>query len=247
MFCQTSRMNDGLGISARNRIAAYWWLASELVRRHPELNVIETYPMDGFYDCVSVIGSVANRDVHIDMNRLGSIHVHPEHIGFMTIEQILSSDDPLMGVRELERVCGLPKSSSVSSGSRIIVLRLIARVLSLVVNDTATWDVRMLTPDGSGHSTSLLEPESAVPDKWPFSTIFPTEALFHSFTIASKLGEDIYGRLWGLRKDGLVVAILDTRGYAYTREQRTSVKPLYARMGRSLTLTAVHALGNVLP
>ncbi|MGP6170378.1 TY-Chap2 family putative peptide chaperone [Microbacterium sp. A204] len=248
-------MSEGPGVSARHKIAAYWWLASELVRRHPELNVAETYPMDGFYDCVSVGGKSGDRDILIEMNREGSIHVHPAHSGFMAVEQVISHDDPLRAVRSLEQVAGLAKGASVSSGSRIITHRLIARVLTLVVNDVAEWDVRMLTRNGFGHSLSLFDRHSSplfdvetnANEKGHFSSIFPTEALFHSFLISSKAEEDVDGRLWALKKDGMVVAIFDTRGYVYTREQRASVKPLYARLGRSLTLTAVHALGGILP
>lgn len=245
--CQASSMTEALEVSERLRIATYWWLASELVRRHPELNVVETYPMDGFYDCLSVIGGSANGSVHIDMNRLGSVHVHPKHVGLMSVDELVSYEDPLKGVRRLEEAAGLPKGSSFSSGARIITLRLIAQTLALVVNDSSRWDVRMITPRGDGYSISLFEPETPNPAKWPFSAVFPSEALHHSFVVSSNLSEEVNGRLWGLQKDGLVVAIFDTRGLVYTREQRTSVKPPYARLGRSLTLTAVHALGNLLP
>src|SRR5690606_9769030 len=130
-------MSGGTGISARHKIATYWWLASELVRRHPELNVVETYPLDGFYDCVSVGGKSGDRDILIEMNREGSIHVHPAHTGFMTVEQVISHDAPLWAVRSLEEAAGLAQGASAVSGSRIITHRLIARVLTLVVNDPA--------------------------------------------------------------------------------------------------------------
>lgn len=32
-----------------------WWVASKLVRRHPQLGLIETHPGDGMYDCLSVV------------------------------------------------------------------------------------------------------------------------------------------------------------------------------------------------
>lgn len=246
-MCQTARMSGGDDIAMRHRLATYWWLASELVRRHPDLNVVETYPMDGFYDCIAVMGRASNRDVHVEMNRLGKIHVHPDKVGFMSTEGLMSHDDALQGVRELEAACGLPKSKSASSSSRLITLRLIARTLSLVVNDSSVWDVRMLTWDGHGHSVSLVEPETFAPKKTPFSSVFPSEPMFQSFVISSKPDEDSYGRFWGLSRNGETIAIFDTRGLIYTREQRVSLKPLYARLGRSLTLTTVHALGNVLP
>lgn len=234
-------------LSSRYRLATYWWLASELVRRHPKLNIVETYPLDGFYDCISVAGNIGGRDVLVEMNRLGSIHVHPEHIGLMGAQDVLASEEPLRALKTIEAAAGLADGKSGPSGTRLIALRLIARTLAFVLHDAAHWDVRMITPDGYGHSTSLFEPDPGGPEKAPLSSVFPTAALHHSFVVSSALDEDTRGRLWGLQKDGLIVAIFDTRGFVYTREQRVSIKPLYTRLGRSLTLTAVHALGNVLP
>ena len=65
----------------RYKLANYWWVVSEVIRRHPELKVEETYPMDGFYDCLTIYGVTNGQQVHIDLNRNGSIHAHPEHIG----------------------------------------------------------------------------------------------------------------------------------------------------------------------
>src|SRR4051794_35374654 len=52
-----------------------WWLASRLVRRHPELKLIETHPGGGQYDCLTLRKDQGTR---VDINRVGSIHVFSE-------------------------------------------------------------------------------------------------------------------------------------------------------------------------
>ncbi|WP_454116041.1 TY-Chap2 family putative peptide chaperone [Microbacterium aurum] len=34
-------------------IAQSWWIASELVRRHPDLVIHESHPGGGMYDCLT--------------------------------------------------------------------------------------------------------------------------------------------------------------------------------------------------
>lgn len=132
-------------LAPRFRVAIYWWIASELARRNRDLHLLETYPMDGFYDCLTLVGSVAGRQVHIDLNRHGSIHVHPDHIHFMEDRDVITNQDAHAAVKDIERIAGLsPEESAPASNGRIITLRLIARVLNSVVNDKAGWDARMI-------------------------------------------------------------------------------------------------------
>lgn len=49
------RAGEGVAANAAATQAAAWWVAAELVRRHPKrLMVIETHPAGGMYDCLSV-------------------------------------------------------------------------------------------------------------------------------------------------------------------------------------------------
>lgn len=53
-----------------------WWVASELIRRHPQLELIETHPGGGQYDCLSVLSADGAHKLHIDLNRRGRMHIH---------------------------------------------------------------------------------------------------------------------------------------------------------------------------
>lgn len=243
-------MSPTADVAPRYRVAAYWWIATELVRRNPKLVLVETYPLDGFYDCLTLFGDSGGRKVHIDLNRLGSIHIHPDHIHHLEDRQVIAHQDAHWAVKEIERVAGLtPAETTPSSNSRTITLRILARTLNYLVNDKSSWDVRMLDHHGfdiaSPHASTLFGPEHG---SHPFPNVFPTAQDFKAFATQSGLAESYEpGRLWTLLRDEVPVAVFDTKGVVHTRESRIALKPLYARMNRNLTQTMAHALGNLLP
>jgi hypothetical protein len=49
-------MTGHFEIAGRHKLAVYWWVASELIRRHPQLELFETHPLDSFYDCLTLVG-----------------------------------------------------------------------------------------------------------------------------------------------------------------------------------------------
>ncbi len=54
-----------------------WELAARLVGRHHGLRVIEDHPGGGQYDCLTIVGmDESQRSFRIDLNRVGSGHVH---------------------------------------------------------------------------------------------------------------------------------------------------------------------------
>lgn len=237
-------------VADRFRVAAYWWLATEILRRNPALELLETYPLDGFYDCLTLVGKVSGRDVHIDFNRLGSIHVLPDHIHMIEVGHVLQQQDAHWAVKEIEHAAGLhPDGHARTSNSRIITLRVLARAINYLVNDRSTWDIRMIDHDrldvAAPLAPDLFDPSI---DKYPFPTVFTTEAQFHAFLTLAELPHNYAdGRLWALLREGTPLAIFDTKGTVHTPESRVALKPVYARMNRNLTQTMVSALGGLLP
>jgi len=231
-------------------VSTYWWIATEILRRNPKLVLVETYPMDGFYDCLTLFGESGGRQVHIDLNRLGSIHIHPDHIHHLEDRQVIAHQDAHWAVKEIERVAGLtPAEKAPLSNSRLITLRIISRALNYLINDKSSWDARMLDDQSLdlavGSAPTTLDPK---PGSHPLASVFPTVHDLEAFAVSSGLphsGEP--GRLWALLRDGSPVAIFDTKGVVHTRESRIALKPLYARMNRNLTQTMAHALGDLLP
>lgn len=53
-----------------------WWIASEFLRRHPEFNLFETHPGQGQYDCLTILSLQRMDHRHIDLNRVGRMHIH---------------------------------------------------------------------------------------------------------------------------------------------------------------------------
>ena len=78
--------------------------------------------------------------------------------------------------------------------------------------------------------------------------MFPKERLYRAFVEASGLPYEFEpGRLWALQRDGIAVAVFDTKGFVHTEHAHTALKPLYARVNRNLTQTMMVALADVLP
>jgi hypothetical protein len=224
-------------------------VATELVRRNPKLDLFESYPLEGFYNCLTLWGELESGPIHIDMNRLGSIHVHPEHIAFMSGADVIANQDAHWAVKEIERAAGLhPSEQAPSSNARVIALRVMARTVNYLINDRSTWSLRMMTPDGYGWSLAFQSREHLESPTPPFTGMFPTARSFRSFLVESGMPAEFEpGRLWALTRDEVAVAIFDTKGVVRTRETTTRLKPLYARLNRNLTQTMAVALADVLP
>jgi hypothetical protein len=236
-------------VAGRFKLASYWWLASELVRRNPKLELRETYPMDGFYDCLSLFGDGSRGPVHIDLNRLGSVHVHPDHVPFIEVGELVSQENPHEAIKRLEEVAGLtPAIKAPASSARVVTLRVMAALMNFLVNDRARWDLRMLAPESSGYAIPILESLFADDDKSPLPGVFADPADFHAFLMSSRFAKPfVPGRFWALKRDDEVVAVFDTQGLVHTAHARTALKPLYARTARSITQTMVTALADLLP
>ncbi|MGO4534929.1 TY-Chap2 family putative peptide chaperone [Leifsonia sp. 2MCAF36] len=242
-------MNGLPEVASRYKLASYWWLASELVRRNPKLELRETYPMDGFYDCLSLFGDGSRGPVHIDFNRLGSVHVHPDHIHFMEISELVSRENPHDAIKRIEGVAGLtPAIKAPTSSARVVTLRVMAALMNFLVNDRARWDLRMLAPDASGYAIPVLESLFADDEQSPLPVVFPNPADFRAFLMGSRFAEPfVPGRFWALKRDDDVVAVFDTQGLVHTEHARITLKPLYARTGRNITQTMATALADILP
>ncbi|MFF9564740.1 hypothetical protein ACF1AJ_15450 [Leifsonia sp. NPDC014704] len=236
-------------VAGRYKLASYWWLASELVRRNPKLELRETYPNDGFYDCLSLFGDGSHGPVHIDLNRVGSVHVHPDHIHFTEVGELMSQENPHEAVKRIEEVAGLtPAIKAPASSARVVTLRVMAALMNYLVNDRSRWDLRMLTPGSSGYAIPILDTIGMDQNKSPLPEVFRDVADFHAFLMSSRFAEFfVPGRFWALRRGDDVVAVFDTQGFVHTADARTALRPLYARTGRNITQTMVTALAGLLP
>jgi hypothetical protein len=161
----TSLGVDITEFGSRLIIAQSWFIASELIRRHPELRLIETNPLTGQYNCLTI---VAQRDREprkiIDLNRNGRMKAYGT--GALVAEPIpwsetlssfaASQATPSRGhnaLKRLERDAGLTAPATTPASSpAALSYRVIARVLSGLLNDKAVWDARNEREDTDGWS-----------------------------------------------------------------------------------------------
>lgn len=219
----------------RLQIAQSWWIASELVRRHPHLLIVEHHPM-GFYDSLGIIDLKSdNRDPVVDINRPGSVHVHSsdefESIGLV---EALSFSNAHTVVKRVETAArwGTPAISPKTT-ARSLSYRVIARVLASMVNDRHEWEIRSEWWGDDPFRSDL--------EALPFA--------HHLANTAPKLGiqAEPFSQLWVLKRDHSPVAIFDSVGRVVTESGYRELLPIYRRTNRSLTWVIADALGDVLP
>ena len=141
--------------------AGSWQVAVELTRAMPDLQVFETHPGGGQYDCLTLVGERAK----LDINRAGSIHAHTsptgEHIPLVAAEEwqpMLTHPGGAAAVAELAASrCGLPRAKRrPPTSARLLQYRLIARLLASRMFASTRWDVRSRFHDSSGPEGSCV-------------------------------------------------------------------------------------------
>ncbi|WP_349426551.1 hypothetical protein [Microbacterium sp. LWS13-1.2] len=206
--------------SSRFAIAQSWWIASELVRRHPELMVYEMHPGGGQYDvlCVATPDQftpdpriVAPR---VMLNRAGTIQIHRGGQSEIVANwiSVLEAAGPHEIVKDIEARAGWGSpSSSPSTTERAIGYRFFAAALAMLINDRRPWDVRSESLDSSewGLSRAGLIGEFADVD----SELAGTPGL--------GIHGEPYSHYWALRRGAETVAVVSMEGYLY----RPGVEP----------------------
>ena len=109
---------------------ASWRVASDIVRRHPQVRVIETHPGGGQYDCVQLLlqPDKGTASPSIVLNRAGSAHIQfgdydskdMSWTGFWT--DYLAADDPRDVVRRLSDMAKLPQVSKLSRSTPAVLV-----------------------------------------------------------------------------------------------------------------------------
>ena len=133
--------------------AQSWWIASELVRRHPHLLLLETHPGGGQYDCLTLVdpgrrsaGAIAQ------INRAGTIQVRRSST-FSPISwaEAFAATGGHDVVRSIEAAAGLPAPTiAPATGPKALTYRVLARVLTSLVDDRREWDAENGYLDTSG-------------------------------------------------------------------------------------------------
>lgn len=158
-------LGEELSLPYQVNRALAWWIAAEIIRRHPEeVRVIETHPVGGQYDCVSLYRRDADDSLIAHMNLEGHIRHKPWFEGsggepdspvidprFSWLEVLAAEDRRQNVIKALESVCGLtsPKKTPPTV-TKSIGPRLIARFASALAFTSRTWHIRNAFHDSSG-------------------------------------------------------------------------------------------------
>lgn len=218
--------------------AQRWWIASELVSRHPDLFVVETKAGGGIFDCFSLVRPQGDgMELFAELVSNGRIHsaTNPDHEP-VTWRQTMDAPDGLDTVRALEKATGLGEPTIVSStAGKVLTYRVLARVLGSLVNDRHAWDARYGMEDWFDRRSERRELDR-------FSSI----DLDH-FRQGDPFGRMSY-RLWILFRDEEPVAVLDIDGQLHQQDRPpVDLSEVHRQSGSSLTATVGTSMGHLLP
>lgn len=201
--------------ATRIALAQSWWIASELVRRHPRLLAYEMHPGGGQYDvlCVTDPDSLsphvaAEHLPRVMMNRVGTLQVH-RGAGSETVAtwvQVLESSTPHSIVKDLELHAGWPPPQAApATTKRTLTYRFFASVLAMTLNDHYPWDVRSEFFDTSGYG----DPRAG------YLAGFPVAVESTRTTPTLGIPGEPESHFWALRRGDETVAVVSIEGHAY--------------------------------
>jgi hypothetical protein len=152
--------------------ALAWWIAAELIRRHPDdIRVIETHPGGGMYDCLSLYRRYPQDSLVAHMNLVGHI-THASWFDdpgggtrsgvadarFNWFEVLAAEDRRRYVIEALEGVTGFESPGSTPPTTRASIgPRLIARFASAAAFSTRIWHIRNAFHDSSGMWSGVNE------------------------------------------------------------------------------------------
>jgi hypothetical protein len=239
-----------------------WWLASALVRRHPELGVYEMHPGGGQYDVLlvaptsQIVGGGVRHGPEILLNRVGTIQVHlgPKTVFEASWKDSVFAPTPLATVIALEHAVGLPmpeegewstdpqqfdavrapeQPSADISAARPLAYSTLAAVLAMQVNHRQVWDVRSLFDDSSGWSS---ENEQRIPD-------FPTAQEEMEGTDRTGYAGELLSHFWRVTRGQEPVAIVSDSGLWHRQNGKPIVlAEAFAAAGNRFTPMVVKLL-----
>lgn len=246
MTSDVSEHSASIEPARRFILAQSWWIASELVRRHPELMIFETHPGGGMYDVLQV-GQIG-KDTHLErahamLNRAGTVQVHfgsqhgRQDQVIATWREVLAAPNPHQIVKQIEHAAGWGSPDRApATEPRGIAYRVIAGLLRMMVDDRHPWDARNEFVDSSGD------------DGGPRGYIERFAQLPVALRSATHL--DVWGEpeshAWIILRAEEPVAAVTVEGQLYVERRREDLLSAYRVNGRRLNSTIVSLLGDIL-
>ncbi|WP_168625665.1 hypothetical protein [Cryobacterium sp. BB307] len=225
--------------------AQIWWIASELVRRHPHLRISGVEVDEG--DRLVIVHDEQDA-MSIQWDLVGGCkYLVDGQVKAISWIQMMAASNPHEIVKRIEVGTGLgvPKATPGTT-PRSLAYRIIASALNAAVNDRHDW---------------YAVPAPMQVDEDP---LYPASSLFTSFptTVEARQGyadaalQQLEGTgrgvyffqpFWAILRDLEPVAIVDAAGVSHTKIGATPLLPVYESLDRNLTLTMARVLGPHLP
>ncbi|MGV3733055.1 MAG: hypothetical protein ACO1N6_06610 [Microcella sp.] len=219
-------------------IAQSWWVASELVRRHPDLVIHEMHPGGGMYDCLALL-SPGDLKPFVQLNRVGTIHVMSTPEYRTTWAEALEAASPHAVVKEIEQVADLKMPAKAPpSTPRTLAYRFIAATLNATVNDRHRWDARNEFIDSSDDSPTVLN---------GYLDGFPEVRRSLPSTPQIGLWHEPESHYWAVLRDETPVAIVSIEGVVYRPDRKIDLTTEYRRLDARMQPVVASALADVLP
>ena len=222
--------------------AQVWWIASELVRRHPHLR-ISGHEVPGDGRLVIVHDEQDGMSIQWDLVG-GCKYLVNGVVNRISWIEMMAASSPHETVKRIEVATGLGvlKATPVTT-PRSLTYRVIASALATAVDDRHEW-----------YAVPAPMMPTEDPD-CPYFNSFTTaiearddyaRAALHQL-VATGRGIHFFQPFWALLRNLEPIAIFDAAGVIHTVMGATEMMPAYEYIDRKLALTTARVLGPYLP
>lgn len=230
------------GHADRFTLSRAWWIAAQLVRRHPALTlsrVVDTEQIP-----LLIVHDVAETTmVQFDLPAWIQF-LTPTGLRRITWAEVFAEGDPLAIVRTIETEAGLGVPIEARDSPQSLVYRTIACALALGLDSHATWQ--------AVHArVEVADPDAT---QWELFDVFPTGRALAEGVIDAALdraetdGDFAFHQpVWALLRDMEPVALLSVNGSVHTATGEEDLIAAFDDAGRSISATTVALLGDHLP
>lgn len=222
--------------------AQIWWLASELVRRHPHLRV-SGHEVTGEGRLVIVHDEQDSMSIQWDLVG-GCNYLVNGVVNRISWIEMMAAVSPHETVKRIEVATGLgiPKATPVTTPHSLSYW-VIASALATAVDDRYEW-YAVPAP-----MNPYDDPDCAYFVPFPTAMAARDEYARAADAQMAVTGRDIhfFQPFWALLRNLEPIAIVDSAGVIHTVMGATELMPVYENIHRNLTITTVQVLGPYLP
>ncbi|MDJ0337365.1 hypothetical protein [Cryobacterium sp. PH31-O1] len=218
--------------------AQIWWIASELVRRHPQLRIAGVEVDEG--DRLIIVHD-EHGDLSIQWDLVGGCqYLVNGLVHVISWIEMMAAFSPHGTLKRLEEATGLGiPTTAPATTPRTLAYRVITKALVGAVNDRHEW--------------YAVTAPMLVEQPTHYFNGFPTAVLARSaYEVVAEQQVNNAGTVyffqpfWVLLRDLEPIAIFDVAGVVHTSSGATSLLPVYEELDHNLTLTTARVLGRYL-